>query len=81
MRMKAAVLHAQGLPRPYAETKPMQIEEVELEAPGPGEVLIEIAAAGLCHSDLSTIENQRPRPCPSSSAMRGRASCVRSARA
>ncbi|TCH96232.1 alcohol dehydrogenase [Roseococcus sp. SYP-B2431] len=64
MRMKAAVLHAQGMPRPYAETKPMQIEEVELEAPGPGEVLIEIAAAGLCHSDLSTVENQRPRPLP-----------------
>lgn len=64
MRMKAAVLHAQGLPRPYAETQPMRIEEVELAPPGPGEVLIEIAAAGLCHSDLSTIENQRPRPLP-----------------
>ncbi|UPY36980.1 zinc-dependent alcohol dehydrogenase family protein [Sediminicoccus sp. KRV36] len=64
MRMKAAVLQAQGLPRPYAETRPMSIEEVELAPPGPGEVLIEIAAAGLCHSDLSTIENQRPRPLP-----------------
>lgn len=64
MRMKAAVLHAQGLPRPYAETRPLRIEEVELAPPGPGEVLIEIAAAGLCHSDLSTIENQRPRPLP-----------------
>ncbi|MEI6158345.1 MAG: alcohol dehydrogenase catalytic domain-containing protein, partial [Roseococcus sp.] len=44
--------------------RPMSIEEVELAPPGPGEVLIEIAAAGLCHSDLSTIENQRPRPLP-----------------
>jgi len=64
MQMKAAVLHAQGLPRPYAETRPMQIEDVVLDPPGPGEVLIEIAGAGLCHSDLSTIENQRPRPLP-----------------
>ena len=64
MKMKAAVLRAQGLPRPYATTHPMLIEEVELDPPGPGEVLIEIVGAGLCHSDLSTIENQRPRPLP-----------------
>ncbi|NMJ42357.1 alcohol dehydrogenase catalytic domain-containing protein [Roseomonas sp. JC162] len=64
MRIKAAVLYQQGLPRPYAETRPMVVEEVELDPPGPGELLIEVAAAGLCHSDLSTIENQRPRPLP-----------------
>jgi len=64
MRMKAAVLHEQGRPRPYAATRPLAIEEVELDPPGPGELLIEIAGAGLCHSDLSTIENQRPRPLP-----------------
>lgn len=64
MRMKAAVLHQQGLPRPYATTRPLRVEEVELAPPGSGEVLIEVAAAGLCHSDLSTIENQRPRPLP-----------------
>ncbi|HWT09955.1 MAG TPA: zinc-dependent alcohol dehydrogenase family protein, partial [Roseomonas sp.] len=64
MRMKAAVLFEQGLPRPYAKSLPMVVEEVELDPPGPGELLIEVAAAGLCHSDLSTIENQRPRPLP-----------------
>ena len=64
MRIKAAVLYEQGLPRPYATSRPMVIEEVELDPPGPGELLIEVAAAGLCHSDLSTIENQRPRPLP-----------------
>ena len=64
MRIKAAVLYEQGLPRPYTESRPLRIEEVELDPPGPGEVLIEIAAAGLCHSDLSTIENLRPRPLP-----------------
>ena len=64
MRIKAAVLHVQGAPRPYAQSRPMTIEEVELDPPGPHEVLIRVGAAGLCHSDLSTIENLRPRPLP-----------------
>ncbi len=64
MRMKAAIMFEQGRPRPYAESRPLDVEEVELEPPGPGEVLIEIAAAGLCHSDLSAIEGIRPRPLP-----------------
>ncbi len=64
MRMKAAIMFEQGRPRPYAESRPLVVEEVELEPPGPGEVLIEIAAAGLCHSDLSAIEGIRPRPLP-----------------
>ncbi|MBW6397675.1 zinc-dependent alcohol dehydrogenase family protein [Roseomonas sp. HJA6] len=64
MRIKAAVLYQQGLPRPYADSLPLVVEEVELDPPGDGELLIEVAAAGLCHSDLSTIENQRPRPLP-----------------
>ncbi len=64
MRMQAAIMFQQGLPRPYATSTPLVIEDVELEGPGPGEVLIEIAAAGLCHSDLSAIEGIRPRPLP-----------------
>jgi len=64
MKMKAAVLRAQGLPRPYAASMPMTIEEVDLDPPGPGEVLYRIVGAGLCHSDLSTIENLRPRKLP-----------------
>jgi len=64
MRMKAAILREQGRPRPYAQSQPLSIEEVELLPPGPGEVLIEVAAAGLCHSDLSAIEGIRPRPVP-----------------
>jgi alcohol dehydrogenase len=43
---------------------PLGIEEVELDPPGPGEVLVKIAAAGLCHSDLSVINGDRPRPTP-----------------
>src|SRR5580692_11474723 len=65
MKMTAAVLRTQGLPRPYATSKPMTIEQVDLDPPGPGEVLYKIIGAGLCHSDLSTIENLRPRKLPS----------------
>ena len=31
------------------------MDEIELDAPGPGEALVEIVSAGLCHSDLSVI--------------------------
>ena len=64
MRMQAAIMFEQGKPRPYAQSHALEIETVELEGPGPGEVLIEVAAAGLCHSDLSAIEGIRPRPLP-----------------
>jgi alcohol dehydrogenase len=62
--MTAAVMYEQGLPAPFAQSKPFHIEEVEIDPPGEGEVLIEIRAAGLCHSDLSVIEGQRKRPLP-----------------
>jgi alcohol dehydrogenase len=64
MKMKAAVMRVQGKPRPYADSQPMTIETVDLDPPGPGEVLYKIIGAGLCHSDLSTIENLRPRRLP-----------------
>jgi len=64
MKIKAAVLHEIGAQGPYAETRPLKIEELELDPPGEGEVLIKIKAAGLCHSDLSVINGSRPRPTP-----------------
>src|SRR5690349_7939518 len=64
MKIRAAVLDRMGAPTPYAESKPLSIAEVELDAPGHGEVLVRIAAAGLCHSDLSVIDGNRPRPMP-----------------
>jgi Zn-dependent alcohol dehydrogenase len=64
MRMLAAVMYEQGLPTPFAESRPFRIEEVELDPPGPGEVLVEIRGAGLCHSDLSVVEGMRKRPMP-----------------
>jgi len=64
VKIRAAVLYEMGLPRPYARSKPLRIEEVELDPPGPGEVLIRVTAAGLCHSDLSVVNGDRPRPLP-----------------
>ena len=64
MKIKAAVLNAMGAEHPYAQSKPLSIEEIELVPPGPGEVLVHIEAAGLCHSDLSVINGDRPRPLP-----------------
>src|SRR3954471_556768 len=64
MRTRAAVLYEMAQSRPYEQTKPLVVEDLELDAPGHGEVLVEIAGAGLCHSDLSTINGSRPRPLP-----------------
>lgn len=64
MKMRAAVLRTIAPDRPYATSQPIQIEEVELQGPQAGEVLVKIAGAGLCHSDLSVIDGSRPRPLP-----------------
>ena len=64
MRMTAAVMYEQGLPTPYVESLPFHIEEVDLEGPGEGEVMVEIRAAGLCHSDLSQVAGLRKRTLP-----------------
>jgi len=64
MKMKAAVIRQMGLPQPYATSKPLVIEEVDLDKPGERELLVQVKAAGLCHSDLSTINYDRPRHMP-----------------
>jgi alcohol dehydrogenase len=53
-----------GTERPYDQSKPLVIEEVELNSPQAGEILVRIHAAGLCHSDLSVIDGNRPRQMP-----------------
>lgn len=64
-RIAAAVLSRSGdHPRPYAETEPLAIRALDLDDPLPGEVLVRIDAAGICHSDLSVINGDRPRPMP-----------------
>lgn len=61
---RAAVLEKMGHASPYADSQPLKITNVTLDAPKTGEVLVRIKAAGLCHSDLSVINGDRPRPMP-----------------
>lgn len=64
MKIKAAVIYAMDAKPPFAESRPLSIEEIDLAPPGPGEILVKIGAAGLCHSDLSVINGDRLRPMP-----------------
>jgi alcohol dehydrogenase len=64
VEITAAVLGAMEASSPYADSQPLTLERLELDPPGPGEVLVRIKAAGLCHSDLSVINGNRPRPMP-----------------
>jgi S-(hydroxymethyl)glutathione dehydrogenase/alcohol dehydrogenase len=54
--MRAAVLHEVG--------KPLSVETVKINKPGPREVLIKTSFAGLCHSDLHFMEGLYPHPLP-----------------
>ena len=54
--MKAAVFRANNAP--------LVIEDVQIDEPGPGEVLLKTAASGICHSDLTVIEGGLPVPPP-----------------
>lgn len=64
MKVRGAVLGEMGLPRPYAQSRPLTVAELSLEGPGPDELLVRVGAAGLCHSDLSVIDGSRPRVMP-----------------
>jgi S-(hydroxymethyl)glutathione dehydrogenase/alcohol dehydrogenase len=54
--MKAAVMRENNAP--------LVLEDVEIDDPGPGEVLLKTAASGICHSDLTVIEGGLPMPPP-----------------
>ncbi|PVX31588.1 zinc-binding dehydrogenase [Sphingomonas pokkalii] len=65
MEIVAAVLaQSGGHARPYREHAPLELKRLTLDPPRPGELLIRIYAAGLCHSDLSVVNGDRPRPMP-----------------
>lgn len=61
---RAALLVDQHRPRPYRDSRPIEIAEISLDAPGPGEVQVRIASTGLCHSDLSTVDGTFARSLP-----------------
>ena len=56
MQIRAAILHEQG--------KPLSIESADLGAPETGEVLVEVKASGVCHSDLHAINGDWPMRVP-----------------
>lgn len=61
----AAVLSQSGAcAAPYAQSQPLAVKTLQLADPRPGELLVRIDAAGICHSDLSVINGDRPRPMP-----------------
>jgi S-(hydroxymethyl)glutathione dehydrogenase/alcohol dehydrogenase len=58
MKIKAAVA--------WEAAKPLEIEEIELQAPKPGEVMVRLAATGVCHTDAYTLSGRDPEglfPC------------------
>jgi S-(hydroxymethyl)glutathione dehydrogenase/alcohol dehydrogenase len=56
MNIRAAILWEKG--------RPLSVEAAELGAPGPGEVLVEVKAAGVCHSDLHPARGDWPMRLP-----------------
>ena len=52
MKVKAAIAHKAG--------SPLTIETVDLEGPRKGEVLVELKAAGICHTDAYTLSGADP---------------------
>jgi Zn-dependent alcohol dehydrogenase len=64
MKITAAVLDQIGATGPFAQTRPLRLAELDLASRQPGELLVRIDAAGLCHSDLSVVNGDRPRPTP-----------------
>ncbi|MGY3381640.1 Zn-dependent alcohol dehydrogenase [Arthrobacter sp. TE12231] len=64
MKITGAVLEEIGRPRPFTESRPISICELDLAAPGPTEILVRLEAAGICHSDLSVVDGNRVRPVP-----------------
>ena len=54
--MKAAVL--------WEVHKPLVIEEVDIDEPGPGQIMVKTVSAGICHSDLHQMEGRWPIDVP-----------------
>jgi len=64
MKIEGAVLERCDAAKPFASSRPITLSALELDAPGPGEILVRIEAAGVCHSDLSVVDGNRVRPVP-----------------
>lgn len=56
IQTRAALLRAYG--------EPLGIEEIALDEPGPGEVMVRLAATGVCHSDFHMLDGGFKTPLP-----------------
>lgn len=63
-KIVSAVLRQEGSTAPFADSRPLELLSLDLAPPLPGELLVRIDAAGICHSDLSVVNGDRPRPLP-----------------
>jgi S-(hydroxymethyl)glutathione dehydrogenase/alcohol dehydrogenase len=48
----------------YGVDEPLVVEEIEIAEPGPGEVMVKLAASSVCHSDLHALDGGWPPPVP-----------------
>ena len=64
MTVTGAVLEATDRTPPYGRSRPLTVGPVDLDPPAAHEVLVEIEATGVCHSDLSVVDGTRLRPTP-----------------
>lgn len=62
--IQGAVLTASMQAQPWATSRPIEIQDIALQAPEAGEIRVRIEAASICHSDLSVVNGDRPRPLP-----------------
>ncbi len=64
MKITGAVLNRIADAPPFQASQPIEVTELDLADPQPGELLVKISAAGVCHSDLSVVNGTRVRPVP-----------------
>lgn len=62
--IEGVVLERTDAEKPFAGSRPLTLSTLSLDDPGPGEILVRIEAAGVCHSDLSVVDGARVRPVP-----------------
>jgi alcohol dehydrogenase len=68
MSVETEAIVLRGIGDPWSDDPPpfdqLKVETVTLEEPGPGEVMVDVHTAAICHSDLSVLSGHRPRPTP-----------------
>jgi S-(hydroxymethyl)glutathione dehydrogenase / alcohol dehydrogenase len=56
VKARAALFHGPG--------RPLEVAELDIEEPGSGEVLVRMAAVGICGTDLHMVRGEWQRPTP-----------------